>query len=374
MLSRRRLLAASGLVLGAAAVTGCGASPATAARTLHRGADISFTLQMEAIGTRYRDGGRIAPLERILADRGADLIRLRAWVDPPAGYSTLESALTLGARAHAEGCALLLDLHYSDFWADQYSQSVPGAWAGEDLDHLVDTVRAYTRDAVAAFARQGTPLSMLQIGNEITGGMLWPLGKVYERRHEHWDGLVRLLGAGLAGAHDGADGPLETMIHIDRGGDLGGARYFYDAITTRGVEFDLIGLSYYPFWHGSMASLSQNVADLAARYEKDVVIVETSYPWTLECADQSELYAARPDEMPDLDRFPVSPEGQAAYYEGLRSALEAIPDGRGRGFVVWEPGWLPGVGWDHGEGNPYANLTLFDWTGAALPAVDAFRP
>ncbi|MFR9800841.1 arabinogalactan endo-beta-1,4-galactanase [Pseudonocardia sp. RS010] len=377
MPTRRQLLSVAGLLVGAA-VTGCSvpAVPGVSGpvpRERVRGADLSFTLQTEAIGARYRDGGAPAPLERLLAARGANLVRLRAWVNPPAGYSTLESALTLGRRAHDAGCDILLDLHYSDFWADQYSQSVPAVWAHQDLGRLAGTVRDYTRDAVAAFARQGTPLSMIQTGNEITTGMLWPVGKVYERGHEQWDGFVRLLTAGLAGALDGATAPLETMVHIDRGGDNGGARYFYDAITARGVEFDLIGLSYYPFWHGSLDTLAANLGDLAVRYGKDVLVVETSYPWTLRQADGTEYYAARLEELPDAARFPATPEGQAAYFEGLRTVVDGVPDGHGRGFVAWEPGWLPGVGWDHGEGNPYANLTMFDWTGTALPSLAAFR-
>lgn len=378
MPTRRQLLSAAGLLIGAA-MTGCSAPEVGGAsgpipRERIRGADLSFTLQMEAIGARYHDGGATAPVERLLAARGANLVRLRAWVDPPAGYSTLESALILGRRAHDAGCDILLDLHYSDFWADQYSQSVPAAWADQDLGRLSETVRGYTRDAVASFARQGTPLAMIQVGNEITTGMLWPVGKVYERGHEHWDGFVQLLKAGLAGVLDGATAPLETMVHIDRGGDNGGARYFYDAIISRGVEFDLIGLSYYPFWHGSLDTLAANLGDLARRYGKDVVVVETSYPWTLEQADGTEYYAARLDELPDAARFPATPEGQAAYLEGLRAVVSGVPEGRGRGFVVWEPAWLPGVGWDHGEGNPYANLTMFDWNGAALPSLAAFRP
>jgi arabinogalactan endo-1,4-beta-galactosidase len=337
-----------------------------------RGADLSFTTQMEAIGVGYRDGGVAAPVETLLAARGATLVRLRAWVDPPAGYSDLTDALALGRRAHAAGCAVLLDLHYSDFWADQRTQTTPVAWQGLDLGGLTERVRGYTREAVAAFAAQGTPLAMIQIGNEVTSGMLWPHGQVYGRGPEQWDGFVALLRAGLRGAREGATGPLETMIHIDRGGDGGGARYFYDAITARGIDFDLVGLSYYPFWHGSLEDLRGTVTDLAVRFGKDVVVVETSYPWGLP-QDGVEYYAARESELPDVRRFPATTAGQAAYYEALRAMLAAVPDGRGRGFVVWEPGWLPGVGWDVGEANPYANLTMFDWTGAGLPSLAAFR-
>ena len=375
MLSRRQLIFTT--LLAFSPVAASGGTSALAAPELPervRGADLSFTLQLEAAGCRFTDQGRTAPVEQLLVARGINTVRLRAWVNPPAGYSNLASALTLGRRAHDAGCKILLDLHYSDFWADPSNQTTPMAWRSQDLATLTSTVRTYTRDAVAAFAAQGTELDMIQIGNEVTSGMLWPVGLVYSGGGEQWDGFVQLLIAGLDGAREGATAPLQTMIHIDRGGDNGGARYFYDNITRRGVDFDLIGLSYYPFWQGSLAALSSNLNDLAMRYGKSVMVVETSYPWKLPPADGVEYNAARPDQLPDIGRFPATSAGQAAYYEALRSTLEAVPQDRGRGFLVWEPEWLPGVGWGPGEGNPYANLTMFDWQGAGLPSLAVFRP
>ena len=374
MLARRQLTSATPLALSPVAASG--STPVTAAPELPervRGADLSFTLQLEAAGCRFTDQGRTAPVEQLLAARGINTVRLRAWVNPPAGYSNLASALTLGRRAYDVGCKILLDLHYSDFWADQSNQTTPTAWRNQDLATLSNTVRTYTRDAVVAFAAQRTPLDMIQIGNEVTSGMLWPVGLVYSRDQEHWDGFVQLLNAGLDGAREGATAPLQTMVHIDCGGDNGCARYFYDNITRRGVDFDLIGLSYYPFWHGPLVTLSSNLNDLAMRYGKNVIVVETSYPWTLPAADGVDYYAARPDQLPDVARFPATPAGQAAYFEALRSTVESVPQDRCRGFLVWEPQWLPGVGWGLGEDNPYANLTMFDWRGAGLPSLEVFR-
>ena len=374
MLSRRQLISAIPLAFGPVAVSS--SSPAPAAPELPervRGADLSFILQLEAVGCKYNDQGRTAPVEQLLAARGMNTIRLRVWVNPPAGYSDLASALTLGRRAHDAGCKVLLDLHYSDFWADRFNQTTPLAWQSQELATLASTVRSYTRDAVAAFAAQGTPLDMIQIGNEVTCGMLWPTGLIYPGGREQWDGFVQLLNAGLEGAREGATVPLQTMVHIDCGGDNGGSRYFYDNITGRGVDFDLIGLSYYPFWHGPLARLSSNLNDLAMRYGKGVMVVETSYPWTLPPAEGAEYWPARPDTLPETDRFPATPAGQAAYFEALRSTVEAVSQDRGRGFLAWGPEWLPGVGWGPGQDNPFANLTMFDWRGAGLPSLQVFR-
>lgn len=372
-LRRRTVLAAP---LAAAFGTLASRIPASAAVGPRvRGADISFTLQEEAARKSYRDNGSVQPIERILANHGANFVRLRVWNNPPAGYSTLTSALTLARRAQQAGLKVLLDLHYSDFWADPGKQTTPAAWAGQSLSTLAGTVQAYTRDAVAAFARQGTPVAMVQVGNEITAGMLWPAGQIYRSDGEHWAEFSTLLKAGIAGARAGnpAGNPLQIMVHIDRGGDNGGARYFYDHIRAQGVAFDVIGLSYYPMWHGSLSALQSNLNDLANRYGKDLILAETAYPWTLGNGDQLGNLVTSTGQLPNGGQFPPTTAGQAAYFEQLRTILAAVPNGRGAGFFDWEPGWIPGVGWSPGQGNPNDNLTMFDFSGNALPSLRAFR-
>jgi arabinogalactan endo-1,4-beta-galactosidase len=366
---RRRTLLAAPLAAAFGSLIVPPAFAATGPRI--RGTDISFTLQEEAIGKVYRDGGAARPIEQILAARGSNYIRLRVWTAPPAGYSTLQTALTLGRRAAQAGMKILLNLHYCDFWADPGKQPTPAAWASQNLSTLSATVRAYTRDAVAAFARQGTPVSMVQVGNEITNGMLWPLGQIYRSDGQHWPEFTTLLKAGIAGAREA--GAPSIMVHIDRGGDNGGSRYFYDRVLAQGVQFDVIGQSYYPFWHGSLAALRGNLNDLSTRYGKDLVVVETSYPWTLNNGDSLGNFINSPSQLPDGSRFPATQAGQAAYFEELRNVLAAVPNSRGAGFFAWEPGWLPGVGWAPNEGNPNDNLTMFDWSGNALPSLRAYR-
>lgn len=338
-----------------------------------RGGDISFTPQVEAAGQAFSDDGRVRPVEQILADYGVNYARLRVWVDPPAGYSDTASLLAMAKRVKAAGMGLLLDPHYSDFWADPGKQFTPERWQGKSLPELVDTVRAYTQELVTALAEQETPADIIQIGNEVTNGMLWPVGQIYRDEAELWAGFTALLGAGIDGALAGnpADHQLRTMVHFDRGGDSAGSRYFFDKILAAGVEFDLIGLSYYPFWHGSMSDLRETLHGLANAYGKDIVVVESSYPWTLDDGDGHGNILSEADRLPD--DYPPTPEGQAAFYADLRRELLAVPGGHGIGFVDWEPAWLPGVGWKPGAGNPNDNLTLFDWDGKPLPALRAFR-
>jgi arabinogalactan endo-1,4-beta-galactosidase len=340
-----------------------------------RGADISFTLQEEAAGTRYRDRGRVQPVERILAGRGANFVRLRVWTNPPPGYSDEAAALALAKRAKRAGLGVLLNLHYSDFWADPGHQDTPAAWQGQDLPTLAETVRRYTRRVIADFARQGTPVDVVQIGNEVTGGMLWPVGKIYQDDGAHWPEFATLVKAGIAGAREGnpRGHRLKVMMHIDRGGDNGGAVWFYDHLLEQGVQFDQIGLSFYPFWHGPMSALQANLNDLATRYGKDIVVAEASYPWTLDNGDTLANFVTDAAQLPDGAAYPATPGGQAAYFEALRDVLRAVPGGHGLGFFAWEPEWIPGVGWAPGQGNPNDNLSMFDWQGRALPSLAAFR-
>ena len=401
-LTRRRAL---GLGVGTAAVAGAsglvGAAPASAdgaatsgttgtrgtaaavdAAALRRsmtglavrGADISFTLQEEAAGTRYRVGGRVRPIERILADAGATWVRLRVWVDPPEGYSTLADAIVLARRAIRQGLQVLVDFHLSDFWADPGKQVTPAAWVGLDLEQLSDRVRSYLASSVRRMIAAGAAPSMVAVGNEITPGILFPLGQLYPTdAPQNWTGFTTLLKAGLDGVALAGGRKIPTMVHIDRGGDNGGSRWFYDHLVDFGVRWDVIGLSYYPFWHGPLDQMAANVADLQTRYGKPVVLAETAYPWTLADGDDEPNILADLSALPDATHFPPTPAGQVAYFEALRGALLSVPGGGSAGFFDWEPGWLPGVGWEPGAGNPNDNLTMFDFAGQALPSLAAFR-
>src|SRR3954451_23989284 len=214
------------------------------------GGDLSFTLLEEEAGTVFTDRGRARPVERIMADHGSNYVRLRLWVNPPAGYPNLETDLEMARRFKAAGMKLYLDFHYSDFWADPQHEDTPSAWAGRDLPTLAGIVERYTRRTLQAFAAQGTPVDLVSIGNEVRNGMLWPTGHL-DGSDAQWHAFGTLLKAGVAGARE-ANPRVKVMIHYDQGGDNAGSRYFYDHVKAEGVPFDVIGLSYYSFWHGHL--------------------------------------------------------------------------------------------------------------------------
>jgi arabinogalactan endo-1,4-beta-galactosidase len=375
MLRRRTMLAALAAGAGGAVVTGLSvhSSPARGRAMRMRGADLSSLAQVERAGRTFTDGGRERPVEVIMADHGATHARLRLWVSPPVGTSDLPSVLGLAARAAAAGLKVFLDVHYSDTWADPSHQTTPAAWQGQSLDALSDTVRGYTRSVIEAFARQGTTVDVIQIGNEVTNGMLWPIGQVYSAGQQQWSPFTQLLSAGMDGVH-AAGGVRETVVHIDAGGNNAVCRHFFDQLQSARVGFDTLALSYYPFWNGSLNLLSANMHDLAQRYGKDVVVAETAYPWTLSSPGIASDMLSTREQLPDVGAFPPDPTGQRAYYESLRSVMADTPDGHGAGFMVWEPAWPAGVELAVGAGNPYDNLGLFDSNDATLPAIDCVRP
>jgi arabinogalactan endo-1,4-beta-galactosidase len=336
------------------------------------GHDLSTLQQEESVGNIFSDNGRVERVERIVARHGATYVRERLWVNPPMPFNDLSHVLKMARRIKEAGLKLLLDFHYSDFWADPGKQFTPQSWQGQDLPTLANTVYSYTRDVIEQLARQGTPVDLVQTGNEVTAGMLWPLGQIYVNGEQHWPEFTTLLKATIAGARDGAHHhDLRVMVHIDRGGDNGGSTWFYEHILAQGVDFDVIGLSYYPFWHGPLSALQANLNDLAPRYNKDIVVVETAYPWTFADVDNDGNIITA--DTPLGTDYPATPAGQLGYISQILSILGQVPNGRGKGVVYWESAWIPGVGWEPGGNDGWDNMTLFDSTGAALPSIQVYE-
>jgi arabinogalactan endo-1,4-beta-galactosidase len=377
VISRLRIAATALAVAAMAVLTACssGGRPVPAGPPAVRGADVSSTLAEEAAGTTLSSDGRIQPIEQILAAAGANYVRLRVWVDPLAGDNDEETALTLARRAHAAGLKIFLDLSYSDWWTDTTRQAPPKAWAGQTPSQLTRTVRSYTQHVLADFARQGTPVSMVEIGNEIDRGILWPDGRVGPDGRGNWSMLARFVNAGIAGAR-AADPSVRIVLHVSVGSDHRAAVSFFDHLTAAGVhDFDVIGLSYYAYWQRSLDALGDTMDGLARRYHRPVLIAETDYPWTLS-GNPADRWVTDRAQLPDAKRFPPTPAGQAAFFVALRRVISEVPDGRGLGLIDWEPGWLPGVSAGPGQSDAaFSNLTMFDTRGRALPSLDvAFRP
>jgi arabinogalactan endo-1,4-beta-galactosidase len=228
---------------------------------------------------------------------------------------------------------------------------------------------------------------MIQVGNEVTNGLLWPNGKKPE-----YDNIARFISAGIRAVR-AVDANLPIMIHLDKGTDNELYRDWFDHYMERGEDFDVIGLSYYPFWHGSLSDLAANMKDISERYQKDVIVAEVSMGFTMEDYQSYEKLSAEERkgmatkaELAEKVPFPMTPEGQRDFMKAVMQVIRDVPNGRGKGFYYWEPAWLPvpGSGWatpeslayigDKGPcGNEWANQALFDYDGNALPALAAIR-
>lgn len=346
---------------------GAAARPAAAAALLPlRGVDASFLPAIEAHGGAYfTASGAPADALQIFAGYGANLLRLRLWHTPAGEHAGLAHSLALAQRAHALGMRLLLDFHYSDTWADPGHQTKPAAWQGLSFAELQVAVHAYTRDVLLAFKQQGTLPEIVQLGNEITSGILWDDGRVGGAYDDNWEQLIALLNAAASGVR-AALAPGEQvliMLHLDSGGNNATCRWFLDQIVAAEFPFDLIGLSYYPWWHGDLAGLSANLADLATRYAKPLVIVETGYPWTLAWNDDTHNLVGVPEQL--LPGYPATPSGQADFLAALRAVVAAVPGGLGAGVLYWSPEAISAPGY----GSAWENVATFDFDGYPLPAA-----
>lgn len=377
-----------------------------------KGADISSLYEIEELGAKFYNHGEQGELISILKSYGFNYIRLKLWNQPydinpetgekiwyGAGKNDIETDVILAKRVKENDMGFLLNFHYSDFWADPGKQIMPKAWKGLSFEELKEAVYDYTYNSVSRFIQEGAKPDIVQIGNEITNGLLWPYGKKpfldsvdsedAEMQYRH---IAELVSAGIRAVRK-IDSKIPIMIHLDNGGNNPMYIDWFDHYMKYGDDFDIIGLSYYPFWHGKMEDLVYNMNDLVKRYGKDLVIDEVSMGYTMEDYARYEKLepherkgmATKPELVEKIE-YEMTVEGQSQFMKDLMNEIISIPERSCKGFFYWEAGWLPvhGSGWANeaalnytGEkgpgGNEWANQALFDYEGNALPTLEVIR-
>jgi len=312
------------------------------------GADLSFLKSAEDRGFVFKDEGEAKPGLEIFKDHGYNWIRLRLFHTPTRLPNSLDYTVALAKEAKDMGYKFLLDFHYSDTWADPQKQFLPVAWEGLTQEVLVDSVFEYTKRATSAFREAGAMPDMVQLGNEISNGMLWPNGKL----PDNWDNFIELEQAGIAGVYaacGNAKAPL-IMVQIDKGGDWEFTEQWFDELISRGVTFDVIGQSYYPWWHGSLLELRNNMHNTAKKYQMPIMLVEVAY-----CSEPTE-YTEK--SAP----YPESPEGQHRFLTEVNKIVLNTPGNLGAGIMWWEPATFEGR----------SHRDFFDSDGNALPVMEVF--
>lgn len=345
---------------------------------LIKGADISELTYVEQHGGKYRraDGTEGDCLD-ILRENGVNLVRLRLYNDPgnaayqpsarlPQGIQDEADILNLAKRAKAAGMMIQLTFHYSDFWTNGQTQDKPHAWADLHGEALQQAVHDFTAQFLDKMAAQGTTPEFVSLGNEVQAGMLYPDGACAD-----FATLAALLNAGARAVREKAP-EARIIIHTANGGDLDNGKWLFGGLRDRGVDYDIIGASYYPFWTGKTANEAGVWAGkMSELFGKDVIFMETGYAWqrTLPDGTVGQLQHNGP-----YDEY--SREGQRDFIANLSNQCKLVPGGRALGYIYWDPIFIETpqpTGWVLGEKNFVSNTTLFDFDGKELPVVQAIK-
>ncbi len=386
-----------------------------------KGADISTLAEVERGGaTFFNTDGTPADAIELLADKGVNWVRLRLWNNPyyvswqethwewvdsdngnapyyptnpdngavGAGTNDLATTIALATRAKAAGMQILLDFHYSDFWADPGKQYSPDAWKTLTDAEARQALYSFTYDSLVAMADAGVFPNMIQVGNEINNGLMWD-------NHGWWDNAkasndstydigIGYLEQGIAAieaAESYAEQDAKIMLHLAEGGNVDVFDRVFGAFADANLAYDIIGASYYPYWHGSLADLQANLDAVSAKYNKDVVVAEVAYGYTTDDGkDGGNIFNA---SLAAAGGFLATVQGQTTAIREVMNVVAQVPNGKGRGIFYWEPAWLAnedidndgigdGAGWIYGEPSSWDNQTLFDADGKALASLDVF--
>lgn len=309
-----------------------------------KGADVTWLPQMEATGYQFYDtDGSKKDCLQLLKERGMNTVRLRVFVnpsdDPRSGHCSKEETVALALRAQKMGFRIMINFHYSDSWADPGKQNKPAAWKDLPFEKLAQEVYNHTFDVMTALKKANIKTEWVQVGNEIPGGMLWPDGST-----NNWNQLGVLLNKGYD-AVKAVDKSIKVIVHLDEGDNIEKYRTFFDNAKAQNVNYDVIGLSYYPFWvkkeyKETIANLEFNLKDLVTRYNTEVMVVEVGG---------------------EYDKV----ENTKELLEATIKAVRNVPNNKGLGVLYWEP---------QGE-KSWSGYSLSAWleNGQPSPALDAFK-
>lgn len=355
-------------IAAAAIVLFC--SPAIAENIFYTGADLSYVNEMENCGATYRNNGKKIDPFRLFAQKGANLVRVRLWHNPDwTRYSNLADVTKTLRRAKANNMETLLDFHYSDTWTDPEKQFIPQAWAHiTDTQELAKALYDYTTETLIALDKKNLLPDMVQIGNETNIEILQQQDSIIHGIPD-WQRNATLLNSGIKAVRDfnlrsgnkaGRKASkkfrknIRIILHIAQPENA--IKWFKQAKENGVVDFDIIGLSYYSQWSRyKLPELPGAIEQLKKTYGKEVMIVETAYPWTLKNFDSADNVMGENALQP---AFPATPQGQLSY---LVTLTQLVKSSGGMGVIYWEPGWVSTkckTLW--GKGSHWENAAFFD--------------
>ena len=319
-----------------------------------RAADISFLPEIESVGTVFYNGNVAEDMITTLKKKGCNTIRIRLWNNPASGHSGMTEVKNLAQRVKAAGMKVWLTVHYSDTWADPGAQTIPLGWQSLSFADLKTEVSDYTSTVLSEIHPD-----IFQIGNEINDGFLWPQGRLTQNEQQ----FTALLSAASTTIRTQSPN-TKIMIHY---AGINGSKWFFDKVSS--VDYDYIGLSYYPMYHGKVLSnLKKTIDDLGATFGKKVIIAETAYPFTLGYNDFTNNVVGLEEQL--IPTIPATPEGQKYF---LQSVKNLVKDSEyGAGLSYWGGEWVAFRGPKSTNGSSYENQALYDFDNKALPIMDVF--
>lgn len=373
-----------------------------------KGVDVSSLLANEKSGAKYYDTeGKEADIFDVMADAGVNYVRLRVWNDPydadgngyGGGNNDVATAIELGKRATKAGMRVLIDFHYSDFWADPAKQQAPKAWADYTIEEKEEAVYRYTYESLSKMLEAGVDVGMVQVGNETNNGVCG---------ETDWSDKCKIFNAGSKAIRD-LEKDILVAVHFTNPERSGNYANIAKQLDKYAVDYDVFASSYYTFWHGTMSNLTSVLKNIATTYDKKVMVAETSYAYTLEDGDGHTDTIDLESEL--VDGYPATVQGQAKVVRDVMAAVANVGEA-GIGVFYWEPAWTPvqvydadaedadavlaenkeiwetyGSGWassyageydaeDAGKwygGSAWDNQALFDFEGHPLASLQVFN-
>lgn len=347
-------------------------TPAPTTPTFFKGMDLSFQPELSTYGVTYSNAGQPISVLDFAKLKGSNLIRLKLWHTPQSGLNGLTQVKAYALQVKQRGLPFLLDIHYSDTWADPAHQTPPAAWQGLTQTQVENEVYLYTKQVLTELRAQDTPPQFVQIGNETDSGFLWDYGKVWDEFENNWANYAALIDKAIDAVRQVNGMETKIILHHSK---VENATYFFEKLAAYNLDFDVIGLSYYPqFQTKDLDVVQARLNALASDFDKEIMIAEVAYPFTLGYDDDLGNFIGSADQI--IPAYPATPQGQKDFLNKMTAILKNIPNHKGIGWIYWAPDW---VAFDGNQttstgGSSWENQALWDFNHNALPAFDAFAP
>ena len=320
-------------------------------------ADLSYLPLLDSKNIQfYNEKGEAVQMLTYLKSKGLNTVRIRIWNHPENIHSSFEEVKAFSNKVKSLGLKVWITLHYSDTWADPGKQTPPKNWQNISFEALKDSVRIYTKKIITEIDP-----AYIQIGNEINSGFLFPYGEISKNETQ----FIELLSEGIKAVRTNSN-KTKIMIHF---AGLNNSDWFYNKVKN--LDYDIIGLSYYPIWHGkSLSNLAENLTSLSEKYNKEILIAETAYPFTLDWNDWTNNIVGEESQL-ILPDFPATEVGQKNFIDNIKTIVKQT--NKGIGFCYWGGEWVASNGPEAKDGSSWENQALFNFQNKALPVVEAFK-